>query len=424
MTARNRRTLLYLDTRALPIERNAEMAAALGQGHDIVMASPTPSVYNSFGLMHNLHVPVGDYDAAEDMILHYLQRHGIEIQGILCWKDREVELAARLNEHLGLPATPVSAALNVRDKSRTRKVISGLGDYNPRYKIVRDEASFLRGLQSIGTPCLLKPAGNSGGRGILRIDSSDEAPKAYREFVLYNERQSDDMFRYYSNVALLEEVLVGSEHSVAGVVADGQVVVFAIADKKVDSEVPIQFQNVVPTNLSQQMRATIVDLTLRVVEDIGLDWTGFHLDLMVTADGPKILEVGGRLGGECINSHLIPLSVPGLNPYRSLLEVVQGRNPFRKTDFTDAATCTAAMRILRPTSTGRIEYVAGQQNVWRHPATREFIQLRGASDLMRLPRDEFKSFEIGYLIAQCAVEDDIDAVLDEIASNVEWRLAQ
>ena len=37
-----------------------------------------------------------------------------------------------------------------------------------------------------------------------------------------------------------------------------------------------------------------------------------HTEIKVTKDGPKIVELGARLGGDCITTHLVPLST-GVN---------------------------------------------------------------------------------------------------------------
>jgi hypothetical protein len=144
----------------------------------------------------------------------------------------------------------------------------------------------------------------------------------------------------------------------------------------------------------------------------------FHIDLMVTAEGPKILEIGGRLGGECINSHLIPLSRPSINPYQLLLQVVQGINPFTKENYISDVTNRSALRILLPPGTGRILRLDGLDQVRQHPNVKDFLQLRSLGDEVVLPSVKFYGYELGHVIAQCAIEDDMEAILEEIASLV------
>lgn len=416
--------LLYLDSRELPCERHAELRAALDQGYRVVMATPTPQAYRGYGLHHIIEANVGQYDQAEAAILAYLDTHRLTLSGIVAWKDREVELVARLGTRLCLPCTSVAASANVRNKALTRGLLDQIEGANPRYAVIRNEEQFLAALEQVGVPALLKPAGNSGSRGMKRVASMDDAVQAYRAFVDYNASQSGEMFHYYEEGALLEQELSGSEHSMAGMVSHGEVITMGIADKLFERSLPLQYQNVMPSRLSAELQQQIVALVQRAVRLTGIDHCGFHVDFMVTGEGVKVLEIGGRLGGELINSHLITLAQPGLSPYQALLEVIQGRNPFSRNDYTASFSTTAGSRVVVSPGLGVIERVAGVEKVRRDPRCREFLQLYGPGDDMVLPEVRFKAYELGYIVAQCEASEDIDAVLNELASRVSMTLAQ
>jgi hypothetical protein len=93
----NAETILYLDTRTLAGERIAQVSAALALGLNLVVATPTPGVFRSFGCVGIIPTKLGNYDVAEKNILNYLRKHRIELNGIVAWKDLEVELASRLS---------------------------------------------------------------------------------------------------------------------------------------------------------------------------------------------------------------------------------------------------------------------------------------------------------------------------------------
>lgn len=416
------KTLLYLDTRELPCERQAELRAALDQGYQLVVATPNPAAYHAYNVDHIIDTPVGDFDVAEKDILHFLEERNIQICGILVWKDREVILSARLCEKLNLAGSSVSASENVRNKAQTRKLLDQIPGVNPKYAMVTDEQSFMQGLEKVGVPCLLKQAGNSGSRGMKRINSLDDGVAAYRAFKAYNASQTGEMFHYFDEVALLEQEVEGTEHSMAGVVADGKVITFGIADKLFDRSLPLQYQNTVPSQLSNTQRTTIVDTVQKAVALTGINWCGFHVDFMMTREGMKILEIGGRLGGEMINSHLISLAQPGLKPYEILIDVVQGINPLTESDYTNQFKGSAGSRAVMPTSTGTIRSISGIENVRRNPHCREFMQLYGVGSEMVLPEVKFKAYEIGYILAECAANEDIKDVMQELDNLITIEL--
>lgn len=416
----NRNTwLLYLDTRELPSERMAEVRAALDQGYKLVVATPNPSAYRGYGVHKLILTQVGQYDDAEREILDALDKDRITVSGIVAWKDREVVLAARLGAKLKLPCTTLEAVERVRNKSLTRKCLQNVGTVNPRYAEIRNEQDFIAALKTVGLPALLKPAGNSGSRGIKRVASIETAIDTYRDFIAYNAQQAGEMFHYYEDVALLEQELTGSEHSMAGLVSNGQVITLGIADKRFDRSLPLQYQNIVPSQLAASLQDEIVMLVQQAVQATGIDHCGFHVDFMVTDEGVKILEIGGRLGGEMINSHLIPLAQPGLLPYQAVLEVVQGRNPLSQTDYTRTFSGRAGSRVVVAPNLGVIGHVSGVEKVRRDSHCRDFMQLYGPGDEMVLPEIKFKAYELGYIVAQADQDEDLDGLLDELAGRVQ-----
>lgn len=412
------RALLYLNTRSLPLERDAQIKAVAPLGLPLVVAAPDRAVLEKYHLRHIIEVPVGNYDVAQRVILQYLRDHALQIQGVVCWSDKEVELVARLGEALGLPSTTTKAAQNVRNKIAFRQMLRHMPGLNPRYSTFSDEDSFISALEHIGVPALLKPAGASGGRGIWRIHSLAEAREQYRRFRVSTSPARDEVFTYFAGEYLLEEELQGSEHSIAGMVADGEVHTFAITEKKIDPCTHIQYQNIVPARLPVETVEAIISTTRAVIKATEMNWCGFHMDFMLTAEGIKVLEAGGRYGGECITSHLIPLSIEGLNPYQELLKTVQGQPSTLLKDYASRSSHRAAMRTIFPRQFGRITAVRGLDRLKTHPHTKAFLQLRGQGDRTYHPAERYNSFAVAHVIVQTELDEDIDAIIEEMVSSV------
>ncbi|MCV7227684.1 ATP-grasp domain-containing protein [Mycolicibacterium komossense] len=416
------RRLLYLDTRGLPNERQAEILAATNHGDTVVMATSNPQQYRGYDLEHVITAPLNDHPTAERVILSALREARLKIDGVIAWKDGEVELAARIGAALGLPATPLKMVPNVRNKFRTRQALEQLVGANPRYHPIRSSSDLVKALSVTGVPCLIKPAGNSGGRGIRRINSDSDPEEVYREFIHYNAAQSEPMYQYYNDIALVEEVLTGSEHSISGLVADGRVSILAVVDKEFDRSLSLQYQNVVPTLLAEKEIARLLVLARAAVTATGIDNCGFHIDVMLTASGPKILEIGGRLGGELINSHLIPLAQPSLNPYRMLIDIVTGTTISIEEDYTGSYRSQAGARMVMPPNFGTIVAISGVERVRCDSRCRDFVQLYGPGSQMVPPRIQYKAFEIGYIVAQSTTGDIMDA-LNDLAGRIDVTMA-
>lgn len=423
MTQDNADCLLYLDTRDLPPERDAQILAAVESGYRLVVATDRPDKFRFHPVDLVIETALGKYDRAESEIEASLRSHGISLAGVLCWKDREVELASRLASRFQLRGSSADAARRARDKAETRKALAPL-NVNPGYAVVGSRAEFLAALGSLKPPCLLKPAGNSGSRGIARVaDPADPADPtahvAWDEFSDYNRRGAGDMFSYYADHALLEEELAGSEHSVAGLVSQGRVHVVALADKRFEREIFMQYENVVPSRLPAEIQEAIVDVVTRGVAAIGLTDAGFHADVMVDESGkPYILEIGGRLGGEMINSHLIPLAYGGFSPYAELIRVLTGQEPpLQEAIYRHPRMCAGA-RIIRAPHVGSIRHIHGVEALHKHPAVRLVLQMKGPESTVHTPQTQFKEYELIYVIAQCGLGEDMHELLESLEAMV------
>ena len=424
MNARKSKYFLYLDTRDLPAERDEEINAANQSGYGLIIATDRPDKFRYHQIDHIIETPLGNYTQAQHDITSFIDKNKFELAGIVSWKDREVELASNLTSYFELPGIAGHSVRRVRDKAETRKTLDSVANVNPKYAVVTNRDEFENAIETLKCPCLLKPAGNSGSRGIFRVQEKPGVD-VYDQFCRYNAESQGDMFSYYKDHALLEEELKGSEHSVAGLVQDGRVYVTGIADKKFEREIFMQYENIVPSLLSNETQEAIVEAVRAAVAAIDLTDGGFHADVIVGENNrPYILEIGGRPGGEMINSHLIPLAYDGYSPYRQLLNILSNGAATLDADRYRNPTMRAGSRIVRAPRTGRIKEIKGLEKVARHPAVRLLMPMKGPGDSIFKPRDSFKQYEVAYIIAQCKLEEDIHALLASLDELVNIEMSE
>ena len=409
--------ILYIETRSLPLERDAEIDAARKNGFEVVLATSSIAEYASYELKHLIQTSLIDEKRAFDDILSYIQEHNLQIKGVIGWTDPSVVLVSRLSDALGLPGTSPELVHNVRNKANTRRILAQhLPEANPVFAFVNEENNIWDALEKVGFPCVLKPAGSSNGRGIFKIRSSQEAEQQVANFYKTVRPENDPTYGFYQNEFIVEQELIGTEHSVAGVVVDNQPIIMSIIDKDNDFTIPIQYQNITPSLLPIETQRSMVEMAKQAVNLMGINWCGFHVDMMVVHGQPKILEIGGRLGGECINSHLIPLSNPTLKPYDYIIQVIQGQNPFTKDQYFQDAVFNAGTRALLPPQAGYLSVINGLEAINRHPSVRGVNQLRQVGDQVYLPLEKYNTYAVAYIVAQCEQDRSIRTILDELDS--------
>ena len=126
---------------------------------------------------------------------------------------------------------------------------------------------------------------------------------------------------------IIEEYLSGSEVSVEIMVIDGVVHVLQVTDK-LTTGAPhfVEMGHSQPSRLGEENVARIKDLASRAVLAVGIQNGPAHVEIMLTKDGPKMIELGARMGGDCITTHLVPLST-GVDMIRATIELSCGIVP-------------------------------------------------------------------------------------------------
>lgn len=243
------------------------------------------------------------------------------IAGVVTWDESLVTHTAEVAARLGVPAMPVAAAQACRDKARQRECFQAADVPSARFALAASEAEAVRAAESLGYPVVLKPRGRAASIGVRIVHSETELRETFAQVQEVENPSIED------GLVLVEEFLSGPEIAVDSWVLDGRVEPFSIAAKRTDY--PPYFEEVAHVAgrvLDPATEARVRDVVIAANRALGTDRTITHTELILTADGPKVVEVNGRLGGDLI-PRLAELAVPGLSVGRVLGTVATGRVP-------------------------------------------------------------------------------------------------
>jgi hypothetical protein len=305
------RTALYLGLRRSELEWRAELDAAAAAGLEVHVASDA-------GLDHTGLEPgrTRSFDRSEPTAVQIGQAvDALAPEVVVCWGDKYVGLTAAVAEHCGARGIGAAAAAVVVDKAAQRRALEPYG-LNPPWRSGTDLAGLREAVAALGTaaPLVFKAAHCSGGRGLAVVGPGTDLDAVFK-LTAENYSGTSDF--------VIEAYVDGSEHSVSGLVADGDVVVLGVTDKRVDAPLAPSWATSTPSALDGGALARVRDAAVTAVRAVGLGVGGFHVDLRWGPSGPVVLEVGGRLGGDLINSHLIPLAHGGsVHPYEALIRLL------------------------------------------------------------------------------------------------------
>jgi biotin carboxylase len=109
---------------------------------------------------------------------------------------------------------------------------------------------------------------------------------------------------------VVEEFIEGVEVSVESISWKGKHHILAITDK-VTTEAPyfVELQHHQPSLLSQEIQDKIIAETLKALDALDIEFGASHSEFKITKEGKVFtIEVGARMGGDFIGSHLVELS--------------------------------------------------------------------------------------------------------------------
>ena len=271
-----------------------------------------------------------------------------EIDGIMTLaSDRPMLTVARVCEELKLVGIDEDTALRATNKSKMRDALKKANVPIPMYFSVDSYEDFLIAIKKIearGYRCIAKPSDNSGSRGIRLIDENDNLEEVYS----YCKANS------ISGKILLEEYMEGPEVSVETISTNGSCQVIQVTDK-ITTGAPyfVEMGHSQPSTLDQKTLEEIIDISKKANKAIGIENGPSHTEIKVTKDGPKIVELGARLGGDNITTHLTPYST-GINMVEATIKIALGE----KVSLTKSLDMAAAIsyKKARP---GKITDIRG-----------------------------------------------------------------
>jgi biotin carboxylase len=341
-----------------------------------------------------------------------LQRR-MRIDGVFSLWDRDVPLCARVAEALGLPGCPVEAADRVRNKYLSRMAFDRCGVPQPRYARVTDWQGLRVAARRIGYPLIYKPVGASASRAILRVNSDLELRRAHSVMERYARPALDPMFRFNAGVRLVEEFMEGPEFSVEGLVVDGGIQTVVVTDKWTTDDYFLEWQHALPSRLPSPARREVLACARAAVAALGLDNTAFHVEVKLTSEGCKVVEVNGRLAGDFLATHLVPLAL-GYDIVQQALLLALGE-PVRVRVRRRGGAC---VRFLFSRREGRVSGWRGAEKAGRLPGVVEITLEKSVGDRVRLPPKRFTQSRLARVIARGITTDRAIAAAERAASEL------
>lgn len=342
-------------------------------------------------------------------ILDAARRH--KIDGIMTLaSDMPMQSVAVVSHELGLVGISEDTALKATNKAYMRDALKEAGVPVPLYFRVKGKEEFNEAVKKVrqaGYKCIVKPADNSGSRGVDLLKEDSDLDTAYNYTICYSR----------GGEIVVEEYMEGPEVSVETLAIDGDVHVIQITDK-LTTGAPyfVEMGHSQPSQLDRETKERITEVAIAANKAIGIQNGPSHTEIKVTKDGPKIVELGARLGGDCITTHLVPLST-GVNMVECSIRIALGEKP----DLAVKWQKGSAIRYLK-TGTGIVKEISGIEEIERRKGIVQVSVVHGIGDLV----NEIKSSvdRAGFVVVQAVDAQKAVTMAEEAISNIHYIMSE
>uniref|UniRef100_A0AAU2JXJ6 ATP-grasp domain-containing protein n=1 Tax=Streptomyces sp. NBC_00049 TaxID=2903617 RepID=A0AAU2JXJ6_9ACTN len=264
------------------------------------------------------------------------------VSAVLTWNEMLLVNTAVLAQHLQVATDGPDVLHGCRDKSISRELFDRHRVPSARSLKAANLLEAALAAEFIGYPVVVKPSGQGGSVGVIRVDRAEELPAGF-EFAT----EGASLWGGESTDVLVEEYLDGEEISVECVTHRGVTTPVAVTRKQL-AFAPY-FEEVGHTvDAADPLLRRVGSVAQAAVAALGLTTGIQHVEMRLTATGPRIIEVNGRIGGDLIGN--LVLLATGIDLPRAAADLALGLQP----DLTLTRRQAAAVALLYPEVSGTV----------------------------------------------------------------------
>lgn len=222
-----------------------------------------------------------------------------EVDGVMtAATDYGVLSAAYIAQQMNLPGLKYEVAKVIKNKYMVRRTLfeNNIDDISQHYEI--SDISEIDEINSrIHFPVMVKPCDGSGSKAAKRVDTFDNLKYACEEAINSS----------LIGKALIEDFIDGKEYGVESFVYDGQVHVLGVMGKHMTNPPDYaELGHFIPSQLP--IEEDVKEVAKKAINALDINFGAVNMDVLVTKDNHIIIvDIGARMGGNLIGSHIIPL---------------------------------------------------------------------------------------------------------------------
>ncbi|MGA5313073.1 ATP-grasp domain-containing protein [Streptomyces pseudogriseolus] len=292
------------------------------------------------------------------------------LRGLISSTDTWTLAGAALTERLGLPGLDPAVLRLTRDKAAVRNRLHDAGLTRGRAVEVADPDREARGLllKETGLPLVLKDTAGTGSQNVWLVRDEGELDAALAEASC----------RDLKGRLFAEPYFSGPVYSAETLTWDGRTRLLGVSSRLMSPEPHFREEiTAFPVAFPGPQLTSLESWLDQVLAAIGYTDRFAHVEFVLTADGPEVVEVNPRIGGALVGEGLC--RALGVNVYEAMTEAALGRRP-RLMDADCPGGPAVAFVLGYPAAPGVFTGVTGLDRLTGMPGTPAWYPVKRVGD--------------------------------------------
>ncbi|MGE8003847.1 ATP-grasp domain-containing protein [Lysinibacillus sp. NPDC093216] len=255
-----------------------------------------------------------DTSNIEDMKeeIYNLTKTGLEIKSIVSFVDPFVHIASILCDEFCFNYTSSTAIEMMEDKEKTRNFLKNQ-PYSPKFFLLKPNESFSNNL---AFPLIVKSPKSTGSKDVLLANDSDQLKKHLSHLRSKNPRET----------IMIEEYIEGPQYLVEALVYKRQANIIGIIEQEITQGKRFIITGYgVLVKAPKEIQAGLEEVLQSIVTAFNIENGALHLELRLTKNGWKLIEINPRISGGAMNTMLH--AAFGFNLVEETLKLFLGERP-------------------------------------------------------------------------------------------------
>ena len=216
-------------------------------------------------------------------------------------------------KELNLTSNSLISAQKATNKKLMREALQSSDILYPKFLVISKYEDGIA--DDFNFPVIVKPTDRSGSSGVTKIESRQEL---------------SDAVDYALNLSLekkviIEEFITGDEVSIETISWQNKHIHLTVTDKETTgSPYFVELEHHQPSQQNIEVQKKLISETNKALSHLGISNGASHAEFKITPNGEVyLIEIGARMGGDFIGSHLVELST-GFDFLKAVIQVALG----------------------------------------------------------------------------------------------------